>query len=102
MYKDNTVIITVEYDKQYRTFLTVIAMALQVARKSIGSTVVPIIIHSMSYLPSPLIPDAPLERQVARSNSIGVFAVFFNFSIFALSSRFPLAVHVILMNLSAA
>ena len=48
------------------------------------------------YLPNPLIPEAPLAKQVALSTSIGEVAVLLSFSILAFNSRFPLGVHVML------
>jgi len=49
----------------------------------------------LAYLPSPLIPEAPRSKQLARNISTGSVAVFFTLAILAFNSRFNLAVAAI-------
>lgn len=49
-----------------------------------------------TYLPSPLMPEAPRSKQFARKSSTGSDVVFFVCAIFAFSSRFSLAVAAII------
>ena len=53
----------------------------------------------IAHLPSPFIPEAPLDRHCARSFSIGVLALLRAFLDFCISSLLPLSVQAIMLTL---